>query len=225
MYQRSYLKNRSGFHFNRSAGLRPGALLAALLCALAAVPARADQVEMQNGDRYVGTVESLNANTLVLHSSVLGTVRLPRGKVALITLGSGTPPAAPAPAPPVTATHADDLSAALRQLGMNTNLLRQVRAQFLNGAGPEANNRFNQMIDELASGRMNADDLRAQAKSAADQLRAFRKDLGEDGWAVDGYLTILDNFVRETEPPAASAAPAPAAKPAPGKNSVGPAGH
>src|SRR5712691_6726055 len=53
-------------------------------------PLRADQIEMQNGDRYVGTVLSLNANTLVLHSEVLGDLTLPRSKVAQITLRPGT---------------------------------------------------------------------------------------------------------------------------------------
>ena len=56
---------------------------------LATLSLRADQVEMQNGDRYLGTVLSLDTNTLVLRSAVLGTVTLPRGKVALIHLGSG----------------------------------------------------------------------------------------------------------------------------------------
>src|SRR5436853_2787827 len=46
----------------------------------------ADQIEMQNGDRYVGTVLSLNTSTLVLHSEVLGDLTLPRSKVAQINL-------------------------------------------------------------------------------------------------------------------------------------------
>ena len=59
---------------------------------------RADQVEMQNGDRYAGQVLSLNTNTVVLQSDVLGTLRLPRAKVAVITLGAG--PATNSPALP-----------------------------------------------------------------------------------------------------------------------------
>src|SRR5438034_10349096 len=62
---------------------------AAVILFLATIWLRADQVEMQNGDRYLGTVLSLDTNTLVLRSAVLGTVTLPRGKVALIHLGSG----------------------------------------------------------------------------------------------------------------------------------------
>src|SRR5712691_4648811 len=62
------------------------------LAALALIPSQlsADQIEMQNGDRYVGTVLSLNANTLVLHSEVLGDLTLPRAKVAQISLRPGT---------------------------------------------------------------------------------------------------------------------------------------
>src|SRR6266511_3578584 len=52
---------------------------------------RSDRVEMQNGDRYFGRVLSLNTNTLILQSDVFGTVHLPRGKVALITLGADIP--------------------------------------------------------------------------------------------------------------------------------------
>src|SRR6266478_4403008 len=51
-------------------------------------PADADQVELQNGDHFVGRVVSLNAETLVLQSDILGTLKLPRAKVALITLGT-----------------------------------------------------------------------------------------------------------------------------------------
>ena len=50
----------------------------------------ADQVEMQNGDRYLGKVLSLTTDKLVIQSDVLGKLTLPRDKVALITLGATT---------------------------------------------------------------------------------------------------------------------------------------
>src|SRR5882724_9929051 len=64
-----------------------------IICALLALlcgshPLRADQVEMQNGDRYAGKVLALNTNTVVLQSDVLGLVNLPREKVATISLGT-----------------------------------------------------------------------------------------------------------------------------------------
>src|SRR5882724_6940404 len=47
----------------------------------------ADQIEMQNGDRYAGKVLTLSSNSVVLQSEVLGTVTLPREKIATIALG------------------------------------------------------------------------------------------------------------------------------------------
>ena len=198
---------------------------AALVLFVAAGRLRADQVEMQNGDRYAGHVLSLNTNTVVLQSDVLGTLRLPRAKVAVITLGAGpatnSPPlpsltnarfAAPSAAP---ANAAPNLSPALRQLGASTNLIQQVQKQFLSGAGPEANNKFNELLGGLMSGKLTVDDIRAEAKSAADQLRALKRDCGEEaGFAADAYLAILDHFLKETAPSAGSAtnAPAPPAK-------------
>ena len=189
---------------------------AAVVLFLATVWLRADQVEMQNGDRYLGKVVSLDTNTLVLRSDVLGTVRLPRGKVALITLGSG---ATTSFVRAMTATNGlldassvrltngiTDLSASLRQLGANTNFIQQVQAQFLGAAGLEANAKFNELAGGLMSGKLTVNDIRVEAKSAADQLKELKRDLGEDaGWTLDGYLTILENFLRETAPPSGSA--------------------
>jgi len=197
---------------------------------LAPVWLRADQVRMQNGDHYLGKVVSLGTNTLVLKSDVLGTVQLPREKVAQITLGPGaatnTQPVASAPnnqaaAPSVPLTNgAVDLSASLRQLGANTNFIQQVQAQFLGAAGPEANAKFNEMVGGLMSGKLNVNDIRAEAKSAAAQLKELKRDLGDDaGWALDGYLAILENFLQQTAPPNSSATnasrPLPEAKPKP----------
>ena len=184
----------------------------------------ADQVELQNGDRYVGRVVSLNTNTVVLQSDVLGTLRLPRSKVAVIALdpppatnspalssptnGSVRPPSA---SPPKAAA---EPSSALRQLGASTNLIQQVQKQLLSGAGPEANNKFNELLGGLLSGKLTVDDIRAEAKSAADQLRTLQRESGEDaGFAANAYLAILDHFLKETAPTApATNAPAPSSK-------------
>src|SRR5947207_6268395 len=145
---------------------------------------RADQVEMQNGDRYLGSVLSLDTNTLVLRSAVLGTVNLPRGKVALITLGPGgvtnfTRAASATKRQPTASSIAitngiNDLSAPLRQLDANTNFIEQVRAEFLADAGPEANNKFNAIVGGLLSGRLTVNDIRAEAKCAAAQLEELK---------------------------------------------------
>ena len=58
------------------------------------------------------------------------------------------------------------------------------------------------MVGGLLSGRLTVNDIQVEAKSAADQLKELKRDLGEDaGGALDGYLAILENFLRETAPP------------------------
>ena len=208
---------------------RLGRFCSVLLLSAAGFWLRADQVEMQNGDRYFGKVLSLTTNRVVMKSDVLGTVNLPRDNVATISLGPNTATnIARAPAmtngesraPSVALTNGNpDLSGAFRQLGPNTNFIRQVQAQFLSGAGDEANNKFNELVGGLMSGKLTVNDLRKEAKSAADQLRAVKRDLGDDSGTLDGYLSILDTFLNETAAPAGSATNAPAsapkAKPAP----------
>ena len=93
----------------------------------------------------------------------------------------------------------------MRQLKTQPALIQQVQDQYLNNAPPEAKAKFDQMLTDLSTGKMSVGDLRAQAKSTADQLRSLRKELGEDaGEGLDGYLAILDNFVQES---AATVAP------------------
>ncbi len=100
-----------------------------------------------------------------------------------------------------------------------TNLMQQVQKQFLSGAGPEANTKFNDLLGGLMSGKLRVDDIRAEAKSAADQLRTMQRESGEDaGFAANAYLSILDHFLKETAPSGsatnAPASPA-ASKPSP----------
>jgi hypothetical protein len=181
--------------------------LTTLLCA------HADQVNMQNGDRFVGKVVTVSNETVVVQSDVLGTLLVPRSKIATIVLGTNAiaaPVQAPAvaaaqPAPPAAAPASanPNLSAAIQQLRTDTNAVRQVQKQvqqqILAGADPQATEMFNQMIGGLMNGSLNVDDIRAQAKTAADQLRAAKKELGDEaGFAVDGYLAVLDGFLRET---------------------------
>src|SRR2546425_2320388 len=172
---------RRTFAGNGPSSLRQYTGCAAMALLVARLCLQADQVEMQNGDRYLGKVVSLDTNTLVLRSDVLGTVRLPRGKVALITLGSGattnfiramTSTNGLLDASSVRLTNGiTDLSASLRQLGANTNFIQQVQAQFLGAAGLEANAKFNELAGGLMSGKLTVNDIRVEAKSAADQLK------------------------------------------------------
>ncbi len=187
-------------------------------CSLACTYAvRGDQVEMLNGDRYVGRVVSLGTDTLVVQSEVLGTLRLPRARISTITLETHLPDRATnathlslavprsnntARVSGAIATNASpDFASAMRQLSGNSNVIQQVQEQFLTGAGPEAQAKFNDLVSGLLSGKMGVNDLRAEARSAMDQARSARKEMGEEGGSMmDGYLAILDGFLKETEP-------------------------
>jgi hypothetical protein len=191
-------------------------LSAAWILAVFPGVALGDQVQMQNGDLYSGKVVSLSGDTLVLQSDVAGTLRLPRTKVALLTLGTNAVTAlaaspiltnGPASAPFALRSNAapSEISTALRQLGAHTNLIKQVQAQFLSDAGPEANAKFNELLNGLMNGKMSLNELRGEAQSAANQMHEARKELGDDaGVMIDGYLAILDHFLKETAPPASA---------------------
>ena len=186
----------------------------------AATLACADQVQMRNGDQYFGSIISLDKETLVIQSDVLGRLRLPREKVAFVNLGAGPvaqQPLASVPTnnvsrpPALTVTNgAAGFSAAIRQMGGSSNLLQQVEAQYLNEATPEAKEKFHELFSGLLTGKLSVSDIRSQAQATADQVRSVRKDLGEDaGGLIDGYLAILDAFIKETAPSPTSATNAP----------------
>jgi len=179
-----------------------------LAAALTAFAVRGDQIEMKNGDRYTGRVVSLTADSVVLENDNLGKVTLPRAKVSLLSIGMPAPvavaPMATNAAPAAVKSNAatnpnDDIAGALRQLGANTNFIAKIKGQFLAGAGPEANQKFDDTLAGLTSGSIDMAGLRAQAKSAADQLRQYQKDAGpEASDMMNTYLAILDNFLKES---------------------------
>jgi hypothetical protein len=174
---------------------------------------RADEVEMQNGDRYFGKVLSVSADTVTLDSEMLGKINLPRKNVASLAFGTNAPApktksgVAPVSAPTNPAIAASpsalagtnaDLSAAIRSLGADTNFTGKIRDQML-AASPDAASKYNEMVRGLLSGSMSMDDLRREAQSDADQLRALKHDLGPDASAsLDGYLDVLDDFLNES---------------------------
>lgn len=171
--------------------------------------AQADQIEMQNGDHYLGKVVAMTTNTVVLQSEVLGTVPLPRNKIALLTLGSNVPTNLPVPpavvngqvhAAPKMASSLPKAPVAAKEPGGDKSILKKVEAEYLSEASPEARAKFNQLAGGLLTGRLNVNDIRKEAKAAADQLRALRGDAGDETGMVDSYLAILDNFLKESGP-------------------------
>jgi len=182
----------------------------------AAFSARADQIELQNGDHFSGTVVSITPEIVVLQSDALGQIKLQRTKVSTISLGSiSSAPRTPAaasnnPAPPVASQPTVGKNSALPQLASDTNLIQQIRKQFLADAGPQANEKFDDLLTGLMTGKMDMNGLRAEAKSAADQIRALKKDMGGDaGQTLDTYLSVLDNFLAQSAPAATPSTNAP----------------
>ena len=182
----------------------------------------ADEVEMQNGDHYAGKVVLMNSDTVVLQNEYLGRINLPRGKVSTLKFGDqqAGSSSASAPAPVSPAVHHavaaglapigtnTDVSAMFRNIGgpATTNLMEQIRGNLLNGASPEANQTFDQLMGGLMSGQINIGDIRQQAQAAADQIRALKRDGANDPAtaSLDGYLEILDTFLQETAPAAST---------------------
>ena len=179
----------------------------------------ADQVVMQNGDVLNGAVLSADTNHVILQNENLGEVMLSRAKIRRISFSSAVASAAPAepaistnvPEPGLAQTNSD-LATMLRGLSGHTNLIAAVQSQFIGSGNPEAVKQFNDLLSGLGSGQMDINGLRQQAQSEADQLRSLKKDLGPgESVEVDGYLAILDEFLRETAPANAATNPAIAA--------------
>jgi hypothetical protein len=192
-----------------------------LFCALMpALSLRADQLQMVNGDHYAGKILSLNSNSIVFESDVLGKVTLPREKVASMSLGAGAAANATTNAPVaarvVTATNrfvhsSTNISAALRN-GTNSAAIEQIRQQMLTGTTPEANQKYDELLGGLMSGKLSVNDIKDQAKTSIDQINKLKQEMGPQADPMlDSYLEILQNFVNEAEP----AAPAKPALPAP----------
>lgn len=161
---------------------------------------------MRNGDHYLGSVVSLSSNTLVLQSEVLGTLRLPRAAVAAIQFSqpaaTNGPAAASAAAAALSAPKlevsvpAASLPTGPSSAGSESKLLDQLRSQMAGAEGAEARKLFTDMAGGLMTGRLGINDIRAQAQATLDEVRKAQKELGpEAGDALDGYLSILENFL------------------------------
>jgi ABC-type amino acid transport substrate-binding protein len=194
----------------------PFLLLSCGILSIAASSLHADQLEMQNGDRYNGKVLSVSTETVVLQNEVLGKINVPRNKVATLTFGTNAVAAkvssnvAPVSVPtnlPNTAALAA-LANGKTNLAANEDVVRQIREQMLAGS-PEAASKYDELASGLLSGKLNVNDVRREAQASAEQLRKLKTELGpEAGDSLNAYLEILDSFLKES-------AAAPATTPAP----------
>jgi hypothetical protein len=184
---------------------------------LTAISLRADQLQMQNGDRYAGHILSMTSNSIVLESDVLGKVTLPRGKVSAVMFGTNTTANVAANPPAKSATANTNIAAAWRAMGGGSNSIEQVRQQMLTGTDPAATQKYNELVGGLMNGKLNVDDIRSQAKTSIEQINRLKQELGpEAGDSLDSYLSILQGFINETTTATPTTAPtAPSAPVAP----------
>jgi len=193
-----------------------------LLCCASVITfsLHADQLQMVNGDHYAGKILSLNSNSVVFESDVLGKVTLPREKIASMSFGTSATPNSSTnrsvASRTVTTTnrlaHAStDIATALRN-GTNSATIEQIRQQMLTGTTPEANQKYDELLGGLMSGKLSVDDIKSQAKTSIEQINKLKQESGPQADPMlDAYLEILQHFVNDAEP----AAPAKPALPAP----------
>lgn len=189
---------------------------------------RADELQMVNGDRYRGSIIGMTATNVEFKSEIMGLVKIPRDKVAHLALGDqppvkasipGTTNTIKAPAGLVKAGARGTNSAlvgrpvfrgtngvkanALPAGSIDPGMVQQVQEQILNGAGPEATVKFNQMVASLAAGTLTVDSVKQQAHSAIRDIKNAKAEFGpEAGDILDAYLKILQDFVAEADGPA-----------------------
>jgi hypothetical protein len=199
-------------------------LMGVAVWCLGMMPVMADTIEMANGDVLNGQVISLDGKELVLKSELLGELKLAREKVSAIHLGDKpvlTRNAAQAQAVPAANKPAldpevqkvlgavpstDDVLKQLQGGGVNPQMIGELQTKFPLLNTPEAGEYFNDTLGGLMSGKLSIQDVRKDAVLARDGLLDLQKDLGPEGAALNGYLSILNKFIKETEP-------APGAKP------------
>jgi hypothetical protein len=141
--------------------------------------ARADTIQLANGDVLRGKVVSLNEKELVFHSDSFGAIKIERAKVHLIALGSKGLPAAHQTAAAAPAARAGSL------LGGVAPLL----------GTPTAQKNLAPMVEQLL-GAGGVGDLQKNVDNARRGLQDLKKDLGSgpESQALDAYINILNQF-------------------------------
>ena len=189
---------------------------AAAILGAAVAPVAADAVKLSNGDTIHGQVRSLSETEIVIVSDVLGEVKLPRERVAMIALGKNATfdqaaaKAEPAPKPGIAPENqtAEDALRQLQETGVSAEQMNRLRKEMPLLAMPEAKGYFDKTVTGLMSGSIDLNHVRKDALKARDELELLKKDLGPNGYILNGYLSILNNFINETEPKQAAEPPA-----------------
>jgi len=174
--------------------------------AIAAV-ANAETVELLNGDIVHGKVLSLDAQVLKLQSESFGELSIKRETVATIHLhdrglqSKQTKVPAKQPKPFNKVPTAEEVLQQLRtEGGIGAEEMKAVQQKLPLLAMPEVKSFVGERLSGLLSGRLNIGDIRKEAIDAVDQIKDLQKDLGPQASALNGYLSILENFIQQTEP-------------------------
>jgi hypothetical protein len=183
-------------------------LFATLL--ITGLSSRADIVNLINGDRFTGSIELVNTAEVHLKTESLGVIKLPRAKVVSIYFGTNQPPAR------IASAGKDPSATGL----FDPKAVEKVQDDFLATAGPEANAMFKDLIQGLASGKLNVEDIRNQARASLKELKELQTEVGdEDNALLSNYVGILEHFINQgstnkSKPSAAPKASMPVQKPA-----------
>lgn len=192
--------------------MRLFASLAVLFLLCLADRLHADTVELTNGDLVSGKVVSLDEDQLLLHSDLLGEMKIAREKVASIFFGDRKPQATARAAASASATagatrkkaadEATDIDSILRQLKEGKgDVSKLVDKEFPLLQEPDVQDFFNETVAGLISGDLSIEDLRQKAIDVREQVRELEKELGPDAVeALKPYTGILDKFIRDAEP-------------------------
>ncbi|MFO1497599.1 MAG: hypothetical protein U1G07_04255 [Verrucomicrobiota bacterium] len=184
-----------------SFGSRALSLLAlvglAISSSLAAAPS--DLIELSNGDRYAGTVLSVNLTNVSVHSEIPRHHQRTRAKVPESPLEtrplSRSQPIRPALKPPPRHLRSRP---AIGPERCGYEFRSAPSKEMLSQAGPEAARKYSELMRGLAGGSINVNDLKKQAQRAIQEAEALKQDLGpEVSELLDGYLSILQKFVEE----------------------------
>jgi hypothetical protein len=169
--------------------------------------ARADSIELINGDLLHGKVVSLDDVELRLISDIHGAVIIARDKVAAIGFGErklvqpaaagaadGTPDAqgvvrrgVPGDQSQVTATvplaplPAQDVLRQLRAQGLTSENITELQKALPMLKEPAARRYFDDKVKGLTEGTINVQDIRKEAMRAREEYRKTAKSLGPDG--------------------------------------------
>jgi hypothetical protein len=168
-------------------------LMAASLVSVA-MSARADSVQLLNGDVIRGKVVLLDQKHLIFHSESFGDLTIGRDKVELIAIGEKPLPSlrqtanAPTVAPP---------AAPGSILGQVAPLLQT----------PAAQQQLGPMMENLL-GAGGVGDLQKNVETARRGLQDLKKDFGQgpESQALDAYINLF-NLLSPSAPPASAQKP------------------